>query len=63
MQPSIFEFIEVECYGERRVNVFGVTVTVTSQLQKLSFDDVTKQFLITISDKQLNSPAVNIYDS
>ena len=53
----------MESYGERRVNVFGVTVTVTSQLQKLSFDDVTKQFLITISDKQLNSPAVNIYES
>ena len=28
-----------------------------------SFYDVTKQFLITISDKYLNSPAANISDS
>ena len=32
----------------------------TSQLQLLSFYDVTKQFLMTISDKHLNSPDVNI---
>ena len=37
-----------------------VTLTVTSQIQLLSFYDVTKQFFITISDKHRNSPVVNI---
>ena len=37
--------------------------TVTSQIQLLSFYDVTKQFLITISDKHRNCPAVNIQES
>ena len=45
----------MESYGEWRV-----TLTVTSQIQLLSFYDVTKQFFITISDKHRNSPVVNI---
>ena len=43
------ELMFLESYGN-----FDVTITVTLLL------DVTKQFLITISDKHLNSPAVNI---
>ena len=37
-----------------------LTATVTSQMQKLSFYDVTKEFLVTISDKRCNSPVVDI---
>ena len=35
-------------------------VTVTLYTQYLSFYDVTKQFLITISGEHRNSPVVNI---
>ena len=49
----------MKIYSEWIITVFGVTVIVTSQLQQLSFHDVIKQFLITMSDKHRNSPVVN----
>ena len=49
------EFVWVESYVECRVNVFWV---ITNTLTLLSH--VTKQFFITILDKPINSPTVNI---
>ena len=48
----IGQLMFLESYGN-----CDVTITVTV------FYDVTKQFLITISDKNLDSPAVNIWES
>ena len=47
-------FVRVTVSGE--LIFWIVTVTVTSPF---SFYDVTKQFLIMITEKHLNSPAVN----
>ena len=50
----------MESYGEWRVNGFGELRLLRRQKYSNSPFIVTKQFLITISDKHRNSPAVNI---